>query len=149
MGDWSVRNANPGAQQMADALLRTTGGYVAIFLLPPVQGDTTDAAQLGLNSPKFQALSIAPTIFRRTRPLPQEGKPARYELLVSGSAIAQQVSLLQLSSADSLFLLVAGVVVSGLSFVMEEWSCSVLLGGAVLYRLLLRASETQSIAEQV
>jgi len=136
-------------QQIADALLRTTGGYVATFLLPPTQGDTTDAGQLGLSSPKFQALSIAPVIFRRTRPLAQEGKPARYELLVSGSAIEQQVSLLQLSSAESLFSLVAGVAVSGLSFVIEEWSCSVSLGEAILYRLLLRASQTQSTVDQI
>lgn len=134
---------------MADALLRTTGGYTATFMLPPVQGDLTDAAQLGLNPPDFQALLIAPVIFRRTRPLMQEGKLARYELLVSGSAIAQQVSLLQLISAESLLALVAGVTVSGLSFIVEEWSCSASLGEAILYRLLLRPGQTQSLSENV
>lgn len=149
MGDWSVRNANSGVQQIADALLRTTGGYVATFMLPPVQGDMTDAAQLGLNPPNFQPLLIAPVVFRRTRPVMQEGKSARYELLVSGAAIAQEVSLLQLSSVESLLSLVASVTVSGLSFVIEEWSCSVSLGEAILYRLLLRPNETQSIVDKV
>lgn len=134
---------------MADALLRTTGGYIATFMLPPVLGNMTDAAQVGLNPPNLQALSIAPVIFRKTRPLMQEGQRPRYELLVSGSAIAQQVSLLQLNSAESLFSLVAGVTVSGLSFVIEEWSYSISIGEAILYRLLLRASETQSVDEQI
>ncbi len=79
----------------------------------------------------------------------QEGKSARYELLVSGAAIAQEVSLLQLSSVESLLSLVASVTVSGLSFVIEEWSCSVSLGEAILYRLLLRPNETQSIVDKV
>ena len=148
MGDLSVRNANSSVQQMADALLRSTGGYAATFLLPSVQSDPTDAAQLGLNPPRFQSLLISPVTFRKTRPVAQEGKPARYELIVSGSAIVQQVSLLQLDSAESLFSLIAGVAVSGLSFVLEEWSCSVSLGEAILYRLLLRASEMQFIVEQ-
>ena len=128
--------------------MRATGGSSAVLLVPPAQGDQTDAGQLGINAPGFQALSIAPVIFRRTRPVMQEGQPAKYELIVSASAVAQQVSLLQLSSADALFSLVAGVTVSGLSLVLEEWASSASLGEPLLYRLLLRAAEARSLNPQ-
>ncbi len=133
---------------MADVLMRATGGSSAVLLVPPAQGDQTDAGQLGINAPGFQALSISPVIFRRTRPVMQEGQPAKYELIVSASAVAQQVSLLQLSSADALFSLVAGVTVSGLSLVLEEWASSASLGEPLLYRLLLRAAEARSLNPQ-
>ena len=133
---------------MADVLMRATGGSSAVLLVPPAQGDQTDAGQLGINAPGFQALSISPVIFRRTRPVMQEGQPAKYELIVSASAVAQQVSLLELSSADALFSLVAGVTVSGLSLVLEEWASSASLGEPLLYRLLLRAAEARSLNPQ-
>ncbi len=148
MSDWSVRNPNAGAQRMADALLRASGGYSAIFLVPAPQGDTTDAGQLGIDAPNFQSLSIAPVIFRKTRATMQENEAPRYELLVSATAVGQQVSLLQLDSADALFLLVAGVSVSGLDMVIESWASTALVGEAMLYRLLLRVATTGSVIPQ-
>ncbi len=130
---------------MADVLMRATGGSSAVLLVAPAAGDTSDAGQLGINVPNLQALSISPVIFRRTRPVMLEGKPAKYELIVSASAIAQQVSLLELDSAAALLSLVAGVTVAGLSLLMEEWACSVSLGEPLIYRLLLRAAEPQSL----
>lgn len=132
---------------MADVLLRTSGGSSAVLLIPPARGDSTDAGQLGIDAPGFQALSLGPVIFRRTRPVMQEGKPAKYELLVSASAVAQQVGLLQLDSADALFSSVAGIVVSGLSLLIEEWACSASLGRPVVFRLILRTAEPQSFTK--
>ncbi len=74
----------------------------------------------------------------------QDGKSTKYELLISASAVAQQVDLLQLDSADALFSLVAGVSVSGLSLLIEEWGCSTSLGQPLVYRLILRAVASQS-----
>ena len=148
MSDWSIRNQNAGPQRMADALLRATGGYSAVLLVPAFQGDSTDAGQLGINSPNFQALSIAPVCFRRTRPTMRENEPVKYELLVSASAVAQQVSLLQMSSADALLSIVAGVTVLGLNLLIEGWSCTVSVGEPLLYRLLLRVAEAQSLTPQ-
>ena len=68
-----------------------------------------------------------------------------YELVVSASAVVQQVSLLQLSSADALFTQVAGVVVAGLNLLVEEWASSTVLGEPLVYRLLLRTAGPQSV----
>lgn len=130
---------------MADTLLRATGGYTAMLLIPAAQGDTTDAGQLGINAPNLQQLTLAPVVFRRTRPTMEENQSTRYELLVSASAVVEQVSLLQLDSADALFSLVAGVTVLGLNLLVESWGASALTGEALLYRLLLRVAEPQSL----
>jgi hypothetical protein len=107
--------------------------------------DTSDAGQIGINAPNFQSLPISPVAFRKLRPTMTEDEQARYELLVSASAVVQQVSLLQLSSADALFTQVAGVVVAGLNLLVEEWASSTVLGEPLVYRLLLRAAGPQSL----
>ncbi len=71
-----------------------------------------------------------------------------YELLVSATAIEEQVSLRQLNSADALFSLVAEVGVAGLSLTVQTWSSSVSLGEGLLYRLLLRATVPEAITKQ-
>ncbi len=108
----------------------------------------TDAGQLGLDSPNLQSLIVAPAIFRRTRPFMREGEPAKYELLISSSAIAQQVGLLNLESADSLFMIVVAIYVAGLRLLIEEWACSASLGTPVIYRLLLRTDMSESSSKQ-
>ena len=145
MADWSVRPASAGPQRSADALLRAAGGYAAEFMIAPAVGDADEAGELGIDAPNFQALQIAPAAFRRTRPTTQENGPARYELLVSASAIAQQVSLLSLSSADALFNMISSVQVAGLNLLVEEWACSALLGAPLVYRMVLRAAHAASL----
>jgi len=143
--DTSIRNQNESGQRIADALLRTTAGTAATLLVPPATGDGTDAGQLGIDSPQLQQLPLAPSVFRRTRATMQEGQEARYELLISASAVQLQVSTLQLTSADGLFVIAAGVMVGGGLFQIESWSSSQVLGQACLYRLQLRAAEPQSL----
>ena len=74
-----------------------------------------------------------------------EGAEPKYELLISASAVEEQVSTLQLDSADGLFRMAAGVLVGGGLFEIEGWSSSQMLGQACLYRLLLRSAESQSL----
>ncbi len=118
------------------------------FLIAPAVGDATDAGQIGIDLPNYQELSLAPAVFRKTRPQVQEGRPARYELLLSASAVAQQVSALQLRSADALFALVAMVQVDGLTLLVEEWASTAMLGAPLVYRMLLRAAEPESLNRQ-
>ncbi len=141
--DTSVRNPNANGQRLADAMLRATAGISATLLVPPAIGDSTDAGQLGLNAPEFQQLTLAPAVMRRTRATMGEGQEPKYELLLSASAVQQQVSTLQLNSADALFLMAAGVLVGGSLLQIESWSNSQVLGQACLYRLLLRGAEPQ------
>lgn len=123
---------------MADALLRAGGGMAVSLLVAPATGDSSDAGQLGINAPNFQQLSLSPAIFRKVRATMQEGQLALYELLISASAVQEQVSALQLTSADALFDTVAGVEINGGQFLIESRSVSESLGQVYLYRLLLR-----------
>ena len=148
MNDLSVRNPNQGSKRIADSLLRATGGYTAIFLMPPLQGDTSDAGQLGIDMPTLQSLTISPVTFRKIRAVMPLSGGTQYELLVSATAIEEQVTLQQLSSADALFFLIAGVSVAGLSLTLQTWSSSISLGEALLYRLLLRATTPEAITKQ-
>src|SRR5277367_1775851 len=136
--DLSVRNPNASPLLMADALLRAGGGMAVSLLVAPATGDSSDAGQLGINPPNFQQLSLSPAIFRKVRATMQEAQPPQYELLVSASAVQQQVSALQLTSADALFDTSAGVEISGAQFLIESRSVSESLGQVYLYRLLLR-----------
>jgi len=123
---------------MADALLRSAGGTTASLLVTPAIGDGSDAGQVGANAPNFQRMPLSPVIFRRVRATMKDGQLPDYELLVSATAVAQQVSTLQLASADALFDSAAGVLVNGAQFVIEARSASEALGQVYLYRLLLR-----------
>jgi len=125
---------------MADALLRAGGGTTATLLVAPATGDSSDAGQVGVNAPNFQLMPLSPVMFRKTRATMTEGQLPLYELLVSASAVEQQVSALQLSSADALFDTAAGVEVKGEQFVIESRSVSEAFGQTYLYRLLLRES---------
>jgi len=143
--DFSVRNPNNSALRMADSLLRAGGGIAVSLLVAGVPGDNSDAGQLGINAPNFQQLSLSPAIFRRVRATMQEGQLAQYELLISASAVQQQVSTLQLTSADALFDTTAGVEINGAQFLIETRSVSESLGQVYLYRLLLR--ETHALQQ--
>jgi hypothetical protein len=140
MSDLSVRNPNQSAVLMADALLRAAGGATASLLVAPSTGDSSDAGQVGINAPNFQQMGLSPAIFRRVRAAMSEGQLPKYELLMSASAVQQQVSALQLTSADALFDAAAGVIVNGAQYVIESRSASEALGQVYLYRLLLRES---------
>ena len=148
MADLSVRNPNGSAQRAADALLRSTGGNTAVFLVAPAQGDTSDAGQLGFDAPNFQSLVVSPVLLQRVARVMQENQRAKYELLVSATAMAQQLSVLQLSSVDALLSMTAQVQTGGLTLLLEAWSCSVSLGQPAYYRLALRAAESQSVLAQ-
>ena len=141
--DTSTQNFDDHALRVANALLRANGGTTAALQMPPASGDTTDAAQLGLNAPNFQSLPLSPAVFRRLRPTMEEGEPAKYELLISGVAVQAAVSELQLSSADSLFSMAAGVAVGGKLFLIECVAKSESMGAVYMYRLLLRESTTE------
>lgn len=127
---------------MADALLRAGGGIAVSLFVAPATVDSSDAGQVGIDIPNFQQLSLSPAIFRRVRATMQEGQQARYELLISASAVQQQVSTLQLTSADALFDTAAGIEINGAQFLVESRSVSQSLGQVYLYRLLLRESHS-------
>ena len=138
MADLSTQNPCGLAQRVATALLRAGGGTTASLQMPPLQGDSTDAGQIGLNAPGFLSLPLAPVVFRQERRMIGSAESLKYELLVSAAAVTAQVTELQLSSAQALFAMASGVVVAGKLFLIEAISASESQGQAYLYRLLLQ-----------
>lgn len=138
MADLSIQNPTGLAQRVATAMLRASGGTTACLQMPPLQGDQTNAGQIGLDAPGFLSLPLSPVVFRKARVAMQDGELPKYELLISADAVQAQVSQMQLSSAQTLFSMASGVVVAGKLFLIEAVSTSESQGTAYLYRLLLQ-----------
>jgi len=138
MADLSIQNPSGLAQRVATALLRAGGGATACLQMPPLQGDSSNGGQIGLNAPGFLSLALAPVVFRKARVAMQDSQLPKYELLISADAVAAQVSQLQLASGEALFTMASGVVVAGKLFLIEAVSASESQGQAYLYRLLLQ-----------
>lgn len=140
MADLSTQNPCGLAQRVATALLRAGGGTTASLQMPPLQGDATDAGQLGLDAPGFLSLPLSPVAFRKARVAMQDGQLPKYELLVSADAVNAQVTQQKLASAEALFAMAAGVQIAGTLFLIEAVSSSVFQGTPYLYRLLIQES---------
>jgi hypothetical protein len=138
MADLSIQNFSGLAQRVATALLRAGGSTTALLQMPPLAADQTDAGQIGLDAPGFLSLPLQPVVFRKARVALEDGQLPKYELLISADAVQAQVSQLQLSSAQTMFSMAAGVIVAGKLFLIEGISASESQGQAYLYRLLLQ-----------
>jgi len=143
MADLSTQNPTSYSLQMATALLRANGGTTANLLMPPATGDAADTGQLGIDAPNFQSLPLSPAVFRKLRATMKEGDATKYELLIAAAAVQAAVGDLQLSSADTLFAMAAGVVIDGKLFLIEAKAVSEHLGEVYIYRLLLRESTAE------
>lgn len=141
MADLSTQVSCGSAQRVATAVLRAAGGAAACLRMPPLNGDSSDQGQLGVDTPGFLSLPLAPAVLRSApRGTLAEGELPKYELLIAGEAVAAQVSELKLSSAEALFALASGVVVGGSLFLIESISASQSQGMPYVYRLLVRES---------
>jgi hypothetical protein len=143
MSDLSVRAKQGGWQRMADALLRSLGGSVALLRMP-VAATSAIGEQLGTPTAGFADLPLSPTAFRKVRVTVTEGNQAKYELLISASAVEAQLSQLGLTSAEVLFAMALGITVGKEFFVIEGVSFTSAAGLACVYRVLLREAATQS-----
>jgi hypothetical protein len=82
---------------------------------------------------------------RKLRPSWQEGGESKWELLVSASGVEQQVSSLDLPSAQSLFAMTLTVTVAGQDYLIESIASNEAFGQVYLYRLLLREARQQAV----
>jgi hypothetical protein len=106
----------------------------------PVQasaGDTTE--QLGLAVPEFQDVELAPVVFRKARTTAAEGKSAKWELMVSATAVRALVGSMGYSAASVLFATAFGVLIDGVLMEVESATESEVCGTAYVYRLVLNA----------
>ena len=129
---------------LADALLRSVGGATALLR---VTGTTTDTNQseLGLVATIFSDVVVSPVVMRKLRPSWQEGGQSKWELLMSAASVEQQVSGLNLPSAQSLFSMTLAVTVSGQDYLIESIASNEAFGATYVYRLLVREARSQAV----
>lgn len=144
MSDTAPRTSTGAPRMLADALLRSVSGSTALLR---VTGATTDSNQseLGLVATTFSNVVVSPVVLRTLRPVWKEGGQSRWELLVSASSIEQQVSALDLLSAQALFAMTLAITVAGQDYLIESIASNEAFGQVYLYRLLLREARTQAL----
>ena len=121
------------AVRAADALLRATGGRAVMLRMPAPAVAGNDGEQLGLATPQFQDVELAPAIFRKAE--------STSTLLVSGSAVKTVVGSLNFNSAEVLFETAAGVVIDGTLYTILSNTAATSDGSTYVYRLELLAPE--------
>jgi hypothetical protein len=126
---------------MADALLRSLGGSVVALRFPLTAQGAEDAEQLGLSAPEFEDVALSPVIFRRLHAQIAKGDTAKYELLVSASAINGQMASLGFSSVAELFAAGLGIVVRGTLLAVQGVTASEAFGQTYIYRVQLEGPQ--------
>jgi hypothetical protein len=129
------------------------GGRSVILRMPAAAVPADPTEQLGLATPLFQDIPLAPAVYRKARATLAAGKTAKAELLVSASAIQRIVGSLDYASASVLFASAVGILASSSDTdptdapLLEIVSTSTeeANGQPYVYRLLLRAPQSQIV----
>jgi len=129
---------------LADALLRSVAGTSALLRVTGPSADT-NMSEVGLVATAFAEVVIGPVVMRKLRPTWREGHESKWELLTSATSVEQQVSALDLASAQSLFAMTLGVTIAGQDYVIESVASNEAFGQVYLYRLLLREARQQAV----
>jgi hypothetical protein len=129
---------------LADALLRSVGGTTAQLR---VTGPCTDGSrcEVGLVASSFADAVLTPVVMRKLRPSWQNDGQPKWELLVSASSVQEQVSALELDSAQALFAMTLAVTVAGQDYLIESIAANEAFGQVYLYRLLLREARPEAV----
>lgn len=144
MSDTAPHNPTTAPQMLADALLRSLTGTIALLRVTGTNTDTSQS-EVGLVATTFYDAVVSPVVLRKLSPTWKEGGQSRWELLVSATSVQQQVNALDLPSAQSLFALTLLVTVAGQDYLIESIAANEAFGQAYLYRLLLREARQQAI----
>lgn len=144
MSDTAPRNPTGAPQMLADALLRSVTGTTALLRVTNTNTDT-GMSEVGLVATTFVDVSVSPVLMRKLRPAWQEGGESKWELMVSATSIEQQVSALDLASAQSLFSMTLAVTVASQDYLIESIASNEAFGQVYLYRLLLREARQQAV----
>ena len=132
------------AARTADALLRATAGRTVLLRIPSPASPLV-SEQLGLATPYFQDVPLAPVVFRKARTQAVEGQSPHIELLVSATIVELTVGSLQYDSPNVLFATALGIVIDDEIFTIESAATEQAFGKAYLYRLTLRAPLAETV----
>jgi hypothetical protein len=144
MSDTAPRNPVGATKMLADALLRSMTGTTALLRVTGTNLETNQS-EVGLVATTFAEAVISPVVMRKLRPAWQEGKESKWELLVSATGVEQQVSALDLQSAQSLFAMTLAVTVAGQDYLIDSIASNEAFGQVYLYRILLREARQQGL----
>ncbi len=144
MSDTSPRDSARAPRLLADALLRCVAGTSALLRVTGT-GLETSKAEVGLIATTFANVLVSPVVMRKLRPSLQESEETKWELLISATSVQQQVSALDLASAQSLFSMTLAVSVAGQNYLIESIGSNEAFGQIYLYRLLLREARQQAL----
>src|SRR5580704_6352598 len=110
MSDTAPHNPTGAPRMLADALLRSVSGTMAHLRVTGTSADS-GMSEVGLVATTFAEVPVSPALMHKLRPTWQEGGESKWELLVSATSVEQQVSTLDLPSAQSLFAMTLAVTV--------------------------------------
>jgi hypothetical protein len=129
--------------RVADVLLRAMGGRCVKLRMPApaVPADVTE--QLGIAMPLFQDLTLTPAVFRKARAIVTLSNGAKWELIVSASAIENLLGSLAYASASLLFAQAFGVLVDDELLEIISATSEQVFGRPYVYRLVLCAPLAQ------
>jgi len=131
-------------QMLADALLRSMSGTTAMLRVTG-PGSASNQLEVGLAPTNFVEIGIGPAVMRKLRPAWQDGGEAKWELLISATSVAQQLSALDIISAQALFAMTLAITVAARDYLIESVAANEAFGQVYLYRLLLRETRPQAI----
>lgn len=163
--------SNPTARA-ADTLLRALGGRTVTLRMPAPAVPADPTEQLGLATPQFQDIPLAPAVYRKARATISVGATAgtpfiarsdmsgsvRSELLISATAVQRIVGSLAYASASMLFANAVGILAepvtasgtdsdaasnAGLLEIVAA-SAEEAHGQPYVYRLILRTPQAQT-----
>lgn len=144
MSDTAARVPVSAPQMLADALLRSVAGTSALLRVTNAT-TASNQAEMGITATTFYDVTLSPVVMRKLRPSMTDGEQTQWELMVSASSVAAQISALDLASAQSLFSMTLAITVAGQDYLIESVASNEAFGQAYLYRLLLREARTQAL----
>jgi len=120
----------------AEAMLRALGGDEVSLLFAAVDMPDDPAAQLGLMDPGVEEVKFRPVVVRNL-PTSNSGPRRRLEVLLSGSAVAEEAVARNAASPQAMFDSAIGVMHDGGVMHIEGVTTEYFAGTAYLYRLVV------------
>ena len=124
-----VWSSGEGAIRCADAVMRAGGGRTVFLRIAAPAVPNDDAEQMGLATPQFQDVALAPAVFQKADSV---GK-----LLVSASSVGDVLGTLAYDSADVLFETAVGVLIDDVLYKITNSFASQAMGRPYCYWLML------------
>lgn len=123
------------AIRAADALLRSLGGTCVSLRIPTPLLSGGTPTEIGLASPLYQDIALAPAVLRSLTNSKPALVRARYEILISASAVQKHIELNNFDSADDFFSAALGLIYQGDLLRIESIARDDFAGSAYLYRV--------------